>query len=84
MPTYDYACADCGNFDALRSVGVPRFDMAKDMQRFATYIEAKKVASGGWRGTILNKDDALAAAAAKAPIAKTAPEAPGASATGSL
>jgi uncharacterized membrane protein len=65
-------------------VGVPRFDMAKDMQRFATYIEAKKVASGGWRGTILNKDDALAAAAAKAPIAKAAPEAPGTSATGSL
>lgn len=45
-------------------VGVPRFDIQKDMQRFAAYVEANPAAVGGWRGAIRNKDDERQAQAA--------------------
>lgn len=39
-------------------VGIPGWEIEKDMQRFAEFMQERQTASGGWRGTIQNKDDA--------------------------
>ncbi len=44
-------------------VGVPEWNIAEDMTRFAEFVEKRQVATGAWRGQILNKDDAAEGAA---------------------
>ena len=43
-------------------LGVPKWDVEKDMASFAGFLERQHTATGAWRGQILNKDDAARAA----------------------
>jgi uncharacterized membrane protein len=38
-------------------LGVPYFDVLRDLRRFVAFVEQAAVATGGWRGKILNRDE---------------------------
>jgi len=40
-------------------VGVPEWDIEKDMARFVEFIEKRQVPTGAWRGKIPSKDERL-------------------------
>jgi len=42
-------------------LGIPYFDVLRDLRRFVAFVEQAGVASGGWRGSILNRDEELGA-----------------------